>query len=273
LATAHAGIAYWSGNSTTTTPAPSTAPTPSVSPVPSASPGPFGGSAVTPGGASPVKLEIENYDTGGEGKGYHDSATSNLGASQYRDNDPVGVKDESVSNGHAVGFFAVGEWLQYTTKIATAGMYTMNIHASNIASDATVAVTIDGKAVGTLAIPNTTAYTTFGDSPAISFSLTAGTHSIRLIAQSAATGYIGDLDYASMTTATTPSPTVTPTPTVSCAVVGDVTCDNHVNGADVAKLIAYWNTQSGATHSMGDLTGDGKVDGADIAKIISNWGI
>jgi hypothetical protein len=52
------------------------------------------------------------------------------------------------------------------------------------------------------------------------------------------------------------------------ACVADITNDGVVNGADLAALLASWNTASAAS----DLNGDGNVDGADLAVLLASWG-
>ena len=51
--------------------------------------------------------------------------------------------------------------------------------------------------------------------------------------------------------------------------VGDLNCDNVVNGGDLGLMLSFW----GACQDCdGDLNGSGTVDGADIGLMLSNWG-
>jgi len=87
---------------------------------------PYGG---TPW-AIPGTVQNENYDTGGEGVGYHDSDTTNSGG-QYRTD---GVDVEGTSDGGTgfdVGFTNSGEWLKYTVNVASAGTYTVSFRVAN----------------------------------------------------------------------------------------------------------------------------------------------
>ncbi len=52
------------------------------------------------------------------------------------------------------------------------------------------------------------------------------------------------------------------------ACPGDLDGDLAVNGADLAAMLAVWNTSDSAS----DLNGDGVVDGADLAALLANWG-
>lgn len=56
------------------------------------------------------------------------------------------------------------------------------------------------------------------------------------------------------------------------ALPGDVTNDGHVNGDDMAAVLANWHpTSPSATPLPGDITGDGLVNGDDLAVILANW--
>ena len=47
----------------------------------------------------------------------------------------------------------------------------------------------------------------------------------------------------------------------------DLTGDGYVNGADLATLLASWNT----ANPTADLNGDGNVDGSDLAVVLAAW--
>ena len=49
-------------------------------------------------------------------------------------------------------------------------------------------------------------------------------------------------------------------------LLGDLTADGYVDGADTAVMFRQWQTGGTA-----DLTGDGTVDGADLARLYSDW--
>jgi beta-glucanase (GH16 family) len=69
----------------------------------------------------PGTLQIEDFDKGGEGLGYHDSDDTNSGG-VYRPHE--GVDIETNSTGFDVGWTATGEWLRYSVDVASAGTYT-----------------------------------------------------------------------------------------------------------------------------------------------------
>jgi hypothetical protein len=83
------------------------------------------GSGPVPYGGKPAPIpgtvQAENYDTGGEGVAYHD--TDNGGQTDYR-TDNIGVySDSAASNGYAVGWNIVGEWMAYSVNVVRAGQF------------------------------------------------------------------------------------------------------------------------------------------------------
>ncbi|GAD03931.1 endo-1,4-beta-xylanase A precursor [Agarivorans albus MKT 106] len=100
--------------------------------------------------AIPGLIQAEDYDNGGEGVGYSDSNTSNLGG-QYR-NDGVDIGDAAdIGGGQFVGWVEVGEWLQYTISNITQGNYDVNLRlAAAGTSDKSVSLNIDGNALGSV---------------------------------------------------------------------------------------------------------------------------
>lgn len=71
----------------------------------------------------PGTIQMEDYDSGGEGRGFHDTDVVNRGGLARPD---LGVDIEECSDaggGYCVGYTAAGEWLRYTVQVATAGQY------------------------------------------------------------------------------------------------------------------------------------------------------
>ena len=83
---------------------------------------PYGG---TPA-AIPGTVQAENYDTGGEGVGYHMTSANGTGNSYRGD----GIDLEATSDtggGYNLGWTTGGQWLRYTVNVATAGTYTVSL--------------------------------------------------------------------------------------------------------------------------------------------------
>jgi len=60
--------------------------------------------------------------------------------------------------------------------------------------------------------------------------------------------------------------------TISECPLGDLNDDGVVDISDMASLLAYFGTTSGATYPYGDLDGDGDVDVEDLANLLANFG-
>jgi hypothetical protein len=87
---------------------------------------PLGSAApVLSSAAAATVIELENYDVGGEGLAYHDSDTTNsfTGVS-FRSTDGVDLLTaDAGATGYILGYTSVGEWLEYTVNVQTAGAY------------------------------------------------------------------------------------------------------------------------------------------------------
>jgi hypothetical protein len=77
----------------------------------------------------PGTIQVEDYDKGGEGLGYHDSDDINSGGA-YRLHEGVDIETNS-TGGYDIGWTAAGEWLKYTVDVATAGTYTAAFRVSS----------------------------------------------------------------------------------------------------------------------------------------------
>jgi hypothetical protein len=56
-----------------------------------------------------------------------------------------------------------------------------------------------------------------------------------------------------------------------CDVVGDINCDQVVDGQDLASVLSSWGCTG--PDCPGDVTGDFTVDGQDVATILANWSL
>ena len=97
-----------------------------------------------------TRIEAENYDVGGPGISYNDTDAGNNGGS-YRSDD---VDVHGSPGNHAVGWFAPGEWLEYTID-ADAGTYDIDLRVAALSAGQDFRVLIDGVEVGRAATVNT----------------------------------------------------------------------------------------------------------------------
>ena len=122
---------------------------------------PFGGKAVE----LPGKIEAENFDVPGTGKGnktYEDADSDNHACtdegkeaecSDYRDG--TGVDVYKKATGYVVGHNQEGEWLEYTVNVKDAGDYTVFASAATSNSTSGFSLTLDGENLADFALSGT----------------------------------------------------------------------------------------------------------------------
>ncbi|MEN6518884.1 MAG: carbohydrate-binding protein [Methanospirillum sp.] len=121
------------------------------------------------------RIQAEDYDVGGEGVAYHDTTPGNTGGA-YRTDD---VDVETANGITNVGWIRNGEWMTYTANVTTAGTYTMTARVASPNSGRTIAVTVDGAAAATIAVPRTGSFEAFRTVD-VPVTLAAGTHTLKL---------------------------------------------------------------------------------------------
>ena len=141
----------------------------------------------------PAKIEAEKFDHPGVGRGgdvdsYSDSEGANQGDAKFRTDEGVDIvllDSADASKGMAVGYTAVGEWLEYTVDVPEDGDYAIKASASTgMENGASFCFLLDGKtAIGdTVKVEQTgddwSVYKEFDGGKA---KLTKGTHVIRLV--------------------------------------------------------------------------------------------
>jgi hypothetical protein len=155
-----------------------------LSPPPPPSSTPFGG---TPA-AVPGLIEAENFDDGGEGVAYHDTAAGNKGG-VYRATDVDIQPTTDVGGGYNVGWTKTGEWLKYTVNVAATATYTLETRVANIGTGATFHVEVDGvDRTGSIAVPDTGAWDAWQTITTPGIPLTAGQRVLRVVFDSMASG-------------------------------------------------------------------------------------
>jgi len=164
---------------------------------------PFGGTAWS----IPSIVQIENFDEGGEGVGYHD--VDQAGNGTYR---PGGVYIENCSNpegGCNVGSTWAGEWLRYSVNVATAGTYNIDVRiASGNGGGGKFHIEVDCIDVtGQLTVPNTGGWQSYQTVSKSGVSFGAGFHLMRLVFDAAGPGGgVANFNYLSINSPTSGSP-------------------------------------------------------------------
>ncbi len=127
----------------------------------------------------PGTIEVENFDTGGEGIAYSDSDTNNNGG-QYRTSEGVDIEVCS-EGGYNVGWASAGEWLEYTVNVTTAGTYDFEFRVASIFDGGTFHVEFNGSNVtGTVTSVNTGAWQTWASVNVNGVPLNAGQQVMRI---------------------------------------------------------------------------------------------
>jgi len=161
---------------------------------------PYGGTARS----VPGTIQVEDFDDGGEGVGYHDSDATNSGG-QYRS---TGVDIEATSDaggGSNVGWLSPGEWLQYTVNVATAGTYDVTFRVASATTGGTLHLLSGGTNLsGSVTVPGTGGWQTWTSVTASGVPLSSGIQAIRLVFDSGSFN-MNSLAFA-LTTASTPAP-------------------------------------------------------------------
>ena len=100
--------------------------------------------------SGPTRIELENYNTGGQGVAYNDSDVGNEGGA-YRTSQGVDIQTTSdTGGGYNLGWLTSTEWLNYTINVASAGTYDLTFR---------VASASEGGIVRALAGPNANEFT------------------------------------------------------------------------------------------------------------------
>ena len=132
----------------------------------------------------PGKIEAENYDVPGSGRGdvssYSDKNAENQGDAEFRDAEGVDVVKGG--SGYAIGYTEAGEWLEYTVDVKTTGDYKLTVNAASGSKTSSILFTVDGNALSdTVKIPQTdTTWNVYKLIDGGSVKLTEGSHIIRL---------------------------------------------------------------------------------------------
>jgi hypothetical protein len=146
---------------------------------------------------APITVQVEDFLTGGEGVGYHDTESANLGG-KYRTSEGVDIETTAdVGAGYNVGYVKAGEWLKYSTTVAATGTCSIDFRVASPATGGTFHLEVDGANVtGTIGVPNTGGWQTWQTITKSGISLTAGQHTLRLVFDGAgASGLVANFNW------------------------------------------------------------------------------
>ncbi|SOE45850.1 Carbohydrate binding module (family 6) [Fibrobacter sp. UWT3] len=210
---------------------------------------PFGGKAW----AIPGKIEMENFDEPGTGRGagvdsYNENDSENHGDSDLREG--TGVDLYKKATGVIVGYNQVGEWLEYTVNVKEAGDYTMFAAVASANSTSGFQLSIDGENItDAIAVPQASSgEENYDDYNKVSANvkLPAGEHILRFTV----TGDWMDIDY------------------INFVAGKDAEDTDPLEGTTAIKTVAQFNSFGSYTYRVFDLKGKQvgtvNLDGAHV---------
>lgn len=109
-----------------------------------------------------LRIEAEDYDTGGQDVAYNDADAANQ-AGQYRPGEGVDIESTSDSGGGcSVGWTSDGEWLEYTIFVPEPGFYDLRLRLAGPNNGCQVRVICnDSDKTGIWSLPNTGGWQTW----------------------------------------------------------------------------------------------------------------
>lgn len=134
--------------------------------------------------ALPGTLKAESYKAGGEGVGFHDTTSKNLGGAG---SSTTGVDlFAQATGGVAVGWIAAGEWLEYDVTVATAAVFTPTARVSSAKTGTKgLHLEVDGVKVSEGTFTSEAGWEAWVDLKLPAFPLGAGAHRLRVVADTA----------------------------------------------------------------------------------------
>ena len=210
---------------------------------------PFGGKAW----AIPGKIEMENFDEPGTGRGagvdsYNENDAENHGDSDLREG--TGVDLYKKATGVIVGYNQAGEWLEYTVNVKEAGDYTMFAAVASANNTSGFQLSIDGENItDAIAVPQASSgEENYDDYNKVSANvkLPAGEHILRFTV----TGDWMDIDY------------------INFVAGKDAEDTDPLEGTTAIKTVAQFNSFGSYTYRVFDLKGKQvgtvNLDGAHV---------
>lgn len=156
--------------------------------------------------AIPGTIEFEEFDLGGQDSAYYDATVGNDAGVDYRADEDVDIEECTDDNGgYNIGYFTVGEWVEYTINAAGSGTYDIDLRVACNGDGRTISIEIDGNIIENfLEIPNTGGWQTWETISLEDVNIPSGTHILRVTV-------VGTQDYINLNYMTfTASGTITP---------------------------------------------------------------
>ncbi len=130
----------------------------------------------------PGKIEMEDYDLGGQGIAYYDKDVENQGEAYRNDGvDIVTVDSISEAKGYAIGYTQEGEWTEYSIAVEKTAPYFYKAKVASGLDFSSFILLVDGKQVAdTVKIPQTDNWNTYTTVDGKTSEIEAGEHVLRV---------------------------------------------------------------------------------------------
>ena len=182
----------------------------------------------------PGRVEIENFNVGGEQVAYHDFDTERRGGANYRAEAVDLEATSDVGGGVNLGFTEPGEWLRYDVDVTAPGNYVLRARVAWPGFGGNFHVEIDGHNVtGNMLVPDTGGFQSWRTIQSRTFPLQAGPQVLRLVLDSTGGG-MGNFNWLEVA----PAPVSTPFQGAAGAIPGRIEAENFDEGG---MNVAYYD--------------------------------
>ena len=139
-------------------------------------------------------IQAKNFDKGGDGVAFHDPILFNAAGDRFRPGTVDMVYTRAGGRTWALGWTQPGEWLNYSLKTTSTGLYDLSTRVSSPGPGGTFHFEVDGVDVtGAMNVPNTHGWDRYVTVTHKGIALSAGKHVVRLVIDSsAANGGVGN---------------------------------------------------------------------------------
>ncbi len=140
----------------------------------------------------PGKIEVEEYDLGGNNLAYYDATPGSQTGVEFRLNEDVDLENCSdVGGGYNLGWSTAGEWLEYTVDVKSAGTYDIELRVACNGDNRTLSLEMDDSPIANnIAVPNTSGWQEWQTVIIPDVTLKEGVQVMKLV--------VGDVDFVNV---------------------------------------------------------------------------
>lgn len=124
----------------------------------------------------PGKIEAEDYDKGGNGRGFYDTDISNESSLYRADN--AGL--DTAGGATVYGWVTEGDWLRYTVEVPGSEKITVSARVASAGDNANFSLLLDEKEIANFNVPNTGDWKTFKEVTDTLDGISEGKHVLKL---------------------------------------------------------------------------------------------